>query len=190
MWCSARVCSWTAIISIYINDLPNISSKLNFFLFADDTNLYYESDDLMELERTMNKELKQLSLWLNVNRLALNIKKTNFIVFRGKRKPYNHNVTLLMNKKALEQKPYVKYLGLLIDEHLNWREQVSATTKKISRSVGIICKLRSCLTSSLLLTLYYSLVYSHLTYGIHAWGSACKTELEKILILQKKLFEQ
>ena len=171
---------------IYINDLPNISSKLNFFLFADDTNLYYESDDLMELEKTMNKELKQLSLWLNVNRLALNIGKTNFIVFRGKKKPCNHNVTLLMNKKAIEQKPYVKYLGLLIDEHLNWREQISTTTKKISRSVGIICKLRSCLNSSLLLTLYYSLVYSHLTYGIHAWGSACKTELDKVLILQKK----
>ena len=48
----------------------------------------------------MNKEPKQLSLWLNVNCLALNIGKTNFIVFRGKRKPYNHNVTLLMNKKS------------------------------------------------------------------------------------------
>ena len=57
----------------------------------------------------MNKELKQLTLWLNVNRLA------NFIIFRGKRKPNDHNVTLLMNKKAIEQKSYVKYLGVLID---------------------------------------------------------------------------
>ena len=44
---------------LYINDLPNISNKLSFFLFADDTNLYYESDDLIELEKTMNKELKK-----------------------------------------------------------------------------------------------------------------------------------
>ena len=171
---------------LYINDLPNISKKLSFFLFADDTNLYYESDDLLELEKTMNNELKQLSLWLNVNRLALNIGKTNFVIFRGYRKPSNHNVTLLMNKKAIEQKSYIKYLGILIDEHLNWKEHISSTTKKISRSVGIICKLRLCLNSSLLLTLYYSLVYSHLNYGIHAWGSANKTELEKILVLQKK----
>ena len=171
---------------LYINDLPNISKKLNFFLFADDTNLYYESDDLLELEKTMNHELKQLSLWLNVNRLALNIAKTNFVIFRGFRKPSNHNVTLLMNKKAIEQKSYIKYLGILIDEHLNWKEHISSTTKKISRSVGIICKLRLCLNSSLLLTLYYSLVYSHLNYGIHSWGSANKTELEKILVLQKK----
>ncbi len=171
---------------LYINDLPNISSKLQFFLFADDTNLYYESDDLIELEKTMNKELKLLSLWLNVNRLALNISKTNFIIFRGYRKPYAHNVTLLMNKKAIEQKSHVKYLGILIDEHLNWKEHISNVTKKISRSVGIICKLRSCLNISLLRTIYYSLVYSHLNYGIHAWGSACKTDIEKILLLQKK----
>ncbi len=89
---------------LYINDLPNISSKLQFFLFADDTNLYYESDDLVELEKTMNSELKKLSLWLNVNRLALNVGKTNFIIFRGFRKPSNYSVTLIINRKAIEQK--------------------------------------------------------------------------------------
>ena len=55
---------------IYVNDLPNVSDKLMFFLFADDTNIYYESDNLLELEKTVNKELKLLSLWLNLNRLA------------------------------------------------------------------------------------------------------------------------
>ena len=57
---------------IYINDLPNISKHLKFFLFADDTHIYYESNDLIELEKTINKELKLLTLWLNLNRLALN----------------------------------------------------------------------------------------------------------------------
>ena len=115
---------------VYINDLPNISDKLSFFLFADDTNLYYESNDLKELEKTMNKELKKLSLWLNVNRLALNVSKTNFVIFRGFRKSCDHNVTLLINKKAIEQKSYVKYLGVLIDEHLNWKEHICNVTKK------------------------------------------------------------
>ena len=58
---------------LYINDLPNISDKLQFFLFADDTNIYYESSDLLELEKTINHELKLLSLWLNLNRLTLNV---------------------------------------------------------------------------------------------------------------------
>ena len=62
----------------------------------------------------MNEELKKLSLWLNLNRLALNIGKTNFVIFR-ENKPLNHNVTLIMNRKALEQKDHIKYLGILIN---------------------------------------------------------------------------
>ena len=70
---------------LYINDLPNISKILNFYLFADDTNIYYESKSLNEIEKTVNKELDKLYLWLNVNRLSLNLDKTNYIIFH----PFN-----------------------------------------------------------------------------------------------------
>ena len=96
---------------IYINDLPNISKKLSFFLFADDTNIYFESDDPVKLERIVNKELKHLNLWLNVNRLALNIDKTNFVIFHSHRKKLQKNITIKINKKAVSQKEYIKYLG-------------------------------------------------------------------------------
>ena len=52
---------------IYINDLPNSSEKLQFFLFADDTNLYYEHSSLSSIEKTVNEELSKLSVWLKVN---------------------------------------------------------------------------------------------------------------------------
>ena len=45
-------------------------------MFADDTNIYYENESFIELEKVVNKELKNLYLWLSVNRLALNIEKT------------------------------------------------------------------------------------------------------------------
>ena len=109
---------------IYINDLPNVSDKLSFFLFADDTNIYFESDDLLCLERTINNELKQLNLWLNVNRLALNIRKTNFVIFRTANRTLDHNVTLVINKKAIVEESYIKYLGVLIDCHLNWKQHI------------------------------------------------------------------
>ena len=171
---------------LYINDLPNISSKLNFFLFADDTNIYYESDNLKTLEKVLNTELKKLSQWLHVNRLALNVSKTNFVIFRSTKKIVDHNVVLIMNRKAIEQKDHVKYLGILIDQHLSWKQQVSSVSKKICRGVGILIKLRSFLEPKMLKDIYYCLVYSHLSYGIEAWGSACKTETNKLLILQKK----
>ena len=170
---------------IYVNDLPNISEKLRFFLFADDTNIYYDSEDLIELEKTVNHELRKLSQWLNINRLALNVGKTNFVIFRANKKIY-HNVTLILNRKAIEQKDHVKYLGVLMDEHLNWKKQIANVTKKISRGIGILAKLRSYLDPKILRNIYYSIVYSHLSYGVEAWGSACASDLEKILILQKK----
>ena len=170
---------------LYINDLPNISNKLKFFLFADDTNIYYDSKDLIELEKTVNSELKKLCLWLNLNRLALNVGKTNFVIFRAN-KPLYHNVTLLMNKKALQQKDHIKYLGVLMDEHLSWKNQINSVSKKISRGVGILSKLKNCMGVELLKIIYYCLVYSHLSYGIEAWGSASTADLNKILVLQKK----
>ena len=169
--------------------MPNISDKLQFFLFADDTNIYFDSTDLILLEKTVNEELKKLSLWLNLNRLAQNVGKTNFVIFRSANRPMIHNVTLIMNRKALEQKDHVKYLGVLMDQHLTWSYQISSIAKKIGRGIGILTKLRNFLNPKLLINIYYCLVYSHISYGIHAWGSACDTELNKIVVLQKKLFE-
>ena len=153
---------------LYINDLPNISDKLNFFLFADDTNIYYESNDLKTLEKVVNHELKSLTLWLNLNRLALNVSKTNFVIFRSSKKPINHNVTLILNRKAIAQKDHVKYLGVLMDQHLTWKKQIINVSKKISRGVGILAKLRNFVTLDILINIYYCLVYSHLSYGIEA----------------------
>ena len=141
---------------------------------------------MKELEKTVNSELKKLTLWLNVNRLALNVSKTNFVIFRSPKKIPDHNVTLLMNKCALEQKDHVKYLGVLVDQHLSWKYQVSNVALKISRGIGILAKLKPLLKDTLLKCIYYSLVYSHLSYGIEVWGSASKSNLNKLNILQHK----
>ena len=170
---------------IYINDLPNISSKLKFFLFADDRNIYFESKDLKQMEWTINHELKNLNLWLNINRLALNIDKTNFVIFHSPKKNISHNITLKICNKAICQKDSIKYLGITIDCHLNWKQHIFNISKKISRSIGIMYKLRYYLKLKMLVNIYYSLVYSHLNYAVQVWGSACKTELNKLL-LQKK----
>ena len=157
---------------IYINDLPNVSDKLRFFLFADDTNIYFESGDLEDMERVINQELKHLSLWLKVNRLALNIEKTNFLIFHSSRKICNYNITLKLDKKALSQKDHIKYLGVIVDSHLNWKYHILSVSKKISRSIGVMYRIRKYLKLHVLKSIYYSLVYSHIVYAIQVWGSA------------------
>ncbi len=171
---------------LYINDLPNISNKLSFFLFADDTNIFFESNNLDKLQRTVNKELKKLVTWLNANRLALNVKKTNFVIFSAINKPLQP-VTILVNRQAIAQKEYVKYLGVLIDSKLSFKQHTIAISKKISRAIGIMYKLRYFVNKKILLMIYYSLVYPFLIYAIPVWGVAANKSLNPILVLQKKV---
>ena len=62
------------------------SEKLSFILFADDTNIFYQREDIKVMTETLNNELNKVNLWLQANKLSLNIKKTNIIIFKTKRK--------------------------------------------------------------------------------------------------------
>ena len=122
---------------IYINDLPNISKKIKFYLFADDTNIYLESHDLQSLEKTMNKELEKLFEWLCINRLSPNISKTNFIIFCPVNKP-KIPVTILINKEAIDEVTQVKYLRILIDSQLTFKQHIGELNKKVAIAIGIL----------------------------------------------------
>ena len=172
---------------IYINDLPNISKVLQFFLFADDTNIYYEAESPDKLEQVINKELKKLDTWLVVNRLSLNIDKTNFIVFHPYNKPMKHLVTLKFHKKAILEKSSIKYLGVMIDSNLTWHSHIENISKKMSRAIGLLYKIRPFVNIKIMKTLYYALVYPHILYAIEVWGSAGITILNRLLVLQKRI---
>ena len=109
---------------IYINDIYNASDKLAFYLFADDTNLLFAHRNLKSLEKMVNEELMNVYDWLTANKLSLNVKKTNFVIFHPSQKRPNYKVNLKIydnNRKKiifLEPKDYVKYLGELIDSNL------------------------------------------------------------------------
>ena len=66
-----------------MNDLLSVSKVLLFYLFADDTSIYYEANNLISLQKIVNRELKKVRKWLETNQLALNISKTNFVPFHS-----------------------------------------------------------------------------------------------------------
>jgi len=171
---------------IYINDLPNISKKLTFFLFADDTNIFYESKSELHLEKTVNKELKKLYTWLVVNRLALNIDKTKFIIFHPYNKPKKQNINLRINKKPINRANNIKYLGIILDSTLSWIDHIDKISNKMKRALGLMYKIRPYVFSKTLLTLYYSLIYPHIIYGIEVWGSCNNSLLNRLITLQKR----
>ena len=139
---------------IYINDLPNASNLLKTFLFSDDTSYFYSHKDPNQLIRVMNCELSKISEWLKVNKLSLNVAKTNYILFRPRQKPIAVSDTITVDNIPVQQAEGTKFLGVLLDQHLSWKYHIYHVAKKVSKTIGIISKARFFLSSQSLLSLY------------------------------------
>ena len=153
---------------IYINDILQCSDKFEFVQFADDTCLFLKNKNKTGLHESANNELSKVSDWLVSNELSLNIAKSNFLYFshiKNEEPP-----PLKIQEIEIECKEVVKYLGILIDNKLNWSHQTKAVKLKISRGIGIIHAAKFLIPKSLLSNLYYSFVQSHLLYGIYQLG--------------------
>ena len=171
---------------IYINDICNVSTFIDLVLFADDTNMFFSHYDLNTLMSTVNSELNKLALWFHANKLTINIKKTNYILFGPRQRKQTLDLTLYVNDNIIRQVSETVYLGVVLDEHLSWKPHVSHIASKISKSIGVIYKSSFCLPKSALLSLYYSLIYPYLQYCIIVWGSTYSTNLNRIFLLQKR----
>ena len=77
-----------------------MSKHLTFYLFADDTNIYFESSDLLQIQKVVNRELRKVRKWLEANRLALNIDKTNFVIFHSQQCKITDRIVLRFSGKA------------------------------------------------------------------------------------------
>ena len=85
-----------------------------------------------------------------------------------------------------EMKNYIRYLGILIDSNLSWKFHVDYVSQKVSKTIGIIAKLRHFVPCHVLLTLYHSLILPYISYGICAWVKGAETHRHKLLVLQKR----
>lgn len=153
-------------------------------MYADDTTLtttLRTSNCAQYTEAEINNALADISGWLRSNKLSLNIKKTKFILFHHP----NKQVTvpnLNIDGIPIEQVKNFKFLGLTINEKLNWNDHIDLVHSKISRAAGIINRLKNFLPTRVKLTLYNSLIVPHINYNLIVWGSSTK----KISLIQKR----
>ena len=161
---------------IYINELLSTSKSLSFFLFADDTNIYFESNSTDRLIKVINKELKAVKAWLKSNKLSLNIEKANFVIFHSPKKKIPEDLILKFGKTPVKTVEYVKFLGVLIGENLSWKYHITELTKKLARSSAIFFKIRYLMHHDTLMCLHNSLFSSFLNYGITSWGLSYETK--------------
>jgi hypothetical protein len=127
---------------LYVNDIMHCSEILHFILFADDTNLFHSCSNYVDLMTTVNSELAKLSEWFRANRLSLNVAKTNYILFGNRKKCLSDaSFAICIDNNTIVRVSFTKFLGVYVDEDLNWKQHTAETSKKISRSLGILNRL-------------------------------------------------
>ena len=169
---------------VYINDFHFSSDELSFTLFADDSSLYYSHKDPQTLLDTVNSELGKITLWIQANKLSLNLKKTNYMFFSNTIKVLPGNV--IFNNILVDRVTSTKFLGLHIDEQLSWKVHINHLSKTLSKNTGVIYKLKSSFPQGILLLMYSTLILPYLNYGVLAWGNSLKTQIEKLHLIQKR----
>lgn len=171
---------------IYINDLSKACESFHPICFADDTNLICELDIFGRsssiISNNVNNELAKISEWLLANKLSLNAEKTKYMIFR-EINTRNQNLVLQINDTILERVSTFKFLGLTLHENRSWTGHISEVNLKISRTVGIMNRLKKFIPSSILQTIYNSLMSPYLNKHLLLWG---KSPLGNTNVLQRK----
>ena len=169
---------------LYINDICNVSNLLKFVLFADDTNIFCSSTSLHDLQDTINRELDKLFVWFSVNRLSLNLGKTNYMLFRSR--PPDNELALKINNVVLPRVAATKFLGIIIDDKLSWKPHIQSVKSKLSSVLSIMYKASKLINTTGMYTLYCSLFHPYLSYCNEIWGNTYTSNVKCLFTLQKK----
>ena len=160
------------------------SSLLKFIQFADDTTLGFSCNDFHLLKETLETEGKKVMEWLTTNKLLVNLSKTHVMLFSFKRNV--PKLSIKINNYELEEKSEINFLGVQIDNKLNWKAHITHVCSKVSKSIAILRLVRSIFPKYILKMIYMSLVFTYLNYCNLIWGAAHYSIIEPLFKLQKK----
>ncbi len=172
---------------IYINDIANVSNFFKCIIYADDTTLYstlsacnLRADNGYD-NTFINNEIDKISEWLKINKLSINVSKSKCMFFHTTRRK-SPEIELMLDNSVIERVNEFNFLGIVIDSNLSWKNHNDYICNKLSKTIGVINRLKNFLPLSVKVTLYNSLVLSHINYGLLLWGHSCN----RIIKTQKR----
>lgn len=190
------------LFNIYMNDVLSVCGGGRVFCFADDTAVIINGKSWNSVMKKAEKAITELKTWLDASLLSLNTDKTKFMTFGLTRSTLPqlqylriHRPDCTMDANAcncstkIEREPFLKYLGILIDETLTWKNHIEYTTTKIRKLIYKFYQLRHILPLKTLRMVYFSLVESIICYGIVIWGNAGGTIMSALYVAQKYIIK-
>ena len=170
---------------LYINDLVNCTSVTSI-LFADDTCLSFSASCPTKLIDDTNTKLNTVYYWMKANKLCINPQKSTALLIPSKPNLQINSSGILYNNEKINVCKSAKYVGVQIDDDLNFKSHIQLLHNKLSRAVGIMFKVKNFFPKKVLTLIYHAIFNSHLLYCITIWTSTFSTHLNSICILQNK----
>jgi hypothetical protein len=168
----------------YINDLPKILNKdNNMFLFADDTSIIITDTNKLDFYININQTFQDINTWFTVNLLTLNFNETHYLEFRTKNH-YNVNTQINCDQKNITNATEIKFLGLIINETLSWKQHIEQVISKMSSACYALRNIKHIVSLDTIKVIYSAHIHSIMSYGIIFWGGSSYGN--KVFILQKK----
>ena len=169
---------------MYINDLPLAVRVCNVELYADDTLLFFASKSVRDIESQLTSDLENLISWFHSNFLILNVNKTKIMLIGTyQRLSAADGFSIRTDNTDLDRVYAFKYLGVLMDQTLSWKDHIDLLGKKISSRLGMLRRARKVLPKATCVTLYNTMVLPLFDYCAAVWdgcGVGYKGYLDKL----------
>ena len=174
---------------LYINDVPSCIQFSNIMMYADDTVIYLSSTTTLDIELKLNLDLVNLSQWLHQNKLVLNMKKTEFMMFGTCKRLVRQKcdeTDISLNGQAIKHTDTFKYLGVVLDDTLSFNDHVDYVRMKVSMILGMFSRMRPLLMLETANRLYKAMVLPVLDYCDAVWHECGQGNSDKIERLQRR----
>ena len=168
---------------LFTNDLYLHLNHSTSILFADDTTLYKTHRNLNYLRWCLQDDMNTLTDWFRANKLTLNIEKDNLHSLSTKWSTKEFEIDL--DGIKIKSSKTTKFLGMLLDNHLNWNAQLGALFTKLKKNINLLKHGQKFMSTDCKRLVYFAHIQSHLTYGLLLWGNALsESQMLKLTKLQ------
>ena len=175
---------------VYVNDVTNAVPNIALRLFADDTSVFLHDHKCSNLIEMVKSAIGKLNKWFDTNKLTLHLGKTNYTIFHPtKMKNHNCQEYFELSGAKISKMSSIKYLGIVIDDCLLWKEHVNDVYNKLIKYTGIFYRIRHHLTPEIAMGLFNAFILSRISYGIEIYGMASGTILKPLQVLQNRLLK-
>ena len=174
---------------IYINDLMNVVDEKLLNMFADDTTILITGNNIHDITDEANNKLKLIDNFLKANAIQINETKTSFLLLTPKGKNKNLTCSIFLGNKEIKQASELKFLGVFIDATLNFKKHTDTIINKLRKYLAIFYRIKRILNMKSMMKIYYSNVFSIISYCLLVYARGSTDNLERIERLHRRILK-